>query len=330
MKEYNIFNLDNKDPYEYVKSLEPLEIAYHGDADGVASAALLMSIFEHTRDIKKFPYSPSHFGAYKEGNIAVDLGAPLFKEWNGLVIDHHEHPDNPSYPAIIGKIPAGVLIYELFKEYVPDNKRWLCVLSAVGDGQPEIIPNEIWDMYPELWHMTGNIYKNRYGGLKGYPYPLYAKVSSPVNSLCRIGTPAKALDIVLRANSVRDVIENPTAKLAQKEVSIEEARVLGDSNNPVTTEVIGNFNIVRYKSKFNIAGRIGANLSKGDRNSTYVIINDVTKESSVRGVMTLYLTEKLNEVGYLAGGHAGFGGITLLPTQSTDELVIDLRRILTK
>ena len=223
-----------------------------------------------------------------------------------------------------------MLIYELFKDKIPDDRKWLCVLSAVGDGQPEIIPDEIWDMYPELWHMSGKIYKNRYGGLKAYPYPLYAKVSSPINSLCRIGTPAKALDVVLKSNNVRDIINNPTAQLAQKEVSIEENRVLTDSNNPVTVETIGNFNIVTYKSKFNIAGRIGANLAKGDRNSTYIIINEITKEASVRGIMTIYLTNRLNEVGYLAGGHAGFGGITLLHTQSTSELIKDLRTILTK
>jgi len=29
MKEYTIYNLNNKEPYEYIKSLEPLQIAYH-------------------------------------------------------------------------------------------------------------------------------------------------------------------------------------------------------------------------------------------------------------------------------------------------------------
>jgi len=328
LKLYEIFNID-KPLYEYLKEKEPLKVNYHSDADGVSSCALIASIFNIERS-KYFPISPSHFGMYKEGDLALDLGSPLVKSWNGCIIDHHEHPDNPSYPLVLGQVPTGLTIYHALKDHIPDDRKWLVVVSCVGDGQPEAIPSELWDMYPELWHMSGNVYKNRYGGLKAYPYPLYAKSSSPVNSLCRTGAVSKALDVLLRARNIRDVINNVSAQLAQKEVSVEENRVLTDQNNPVQVESIGNFTIVTYKSKFNIAGRIGANLSKGDRNNTYIIINEITKEASVRGVMTIYLTNKLNEVGYLAGGHSGYGGITLLQTQTTTELINDLRRILTK
>lgn len=329
MKNYEVHNIKDS-IYEHIKSLEPLEIAYHSDADGVSSAAILMLVFSSRRD-KEFPYSPEHFGMYKDGNIAVDLGAPFFKDWGNrgeIVIDHHSHPESPTYPAVIGRIPTGLLLYEVLKEHIPSDKRWLCVLSAVGDGQPELIPDEIWDSYPELFHMSGNIYKSKFGTLKAYPYPLYAKLASPINSLCRIGAVAIALEIVLKAKSIRDIINNPVALKAQKDVATEEARVLSDPNHPITIETISNVSIVTYRSKYNLAGRIGANLVKDDKNNTFIIINEQTKDVSGRGVLALYIANKLRSRGYIAGGHPGFVGCTLLPEQSTDILIEDLRGIL--
>ncbi len=336
MKKVNIYNVKNNDVYKLLKDNEPLKIAYHHDADGIASASLLASVFEikqiksdYDKGIKGYPYTPTSFGEYVDGEVSVDCGSPKDENYKGiLVIDHHEHPDEPTYPLVLGQVPTGVTIFEILKEHIPKEKYWLCALSAVGDGQPEVIPYEVWDQHPELWNESGNIYRDMKYKLKPYAYPLWSKLSSPVNALCRIGASGKALDLVLRAETIRDVIENPLAQQAQKEISMEENKLFMDKNNPLTIERIGHYAIVQYRSKYNLAGRLGANLTNVDKNTTYVIINANTGEASIRGVMAIYVANKLTANGIQAGGHAGFAGISLTDEQTSDDIVLILRKIL--
>jgi single-stranded DNA-specific DHH superfamily exonuclease len=330
MKNLRIFNVKNNDVYKILKEHEPLKIAYHHDADGVASAALLATVFDIVQD-KVYPCVPSHFGMYHDGDVAVDLGSPKIEEYKGVMaIDHHEHPDDPKYPLVLGNVPTGVTIFELLKEHIPKEKYWLCALSAVGDGQPEVIPDEVWEQHPELWSESGNIYRDAKYKVKGYPYPLFAKLSSPVNALCRIGATNKALELVMRSDNMREVIENKLAQTAQKEISSEENKMFMDKSNPLTIEKIGHYGIVAYHSKFNLAGRLGANMTGTDKNTTYVIVNADTGEASIRGVMAKYLANKLTANGIQAGGHAGFAGISLTDEQTAEDLIHTLRKILIK
>jgi single-stranded DNA-specific DHH superfamily exonuclease len=326
MKNIEKYNVP-EDIFEYLKAMQPLKIAYHGDSDGIASCALLASMFEIVQD-KNYPYTPNKFGEYKDGEIAVDCGAPPEGYTTGLVIDHHSHPDKPTYPLVLGNVPTGVTLYEVLKDHIPKERLWLVALSANGDGQPEVTPDAVWEACPELWHSSGNVYKDKMNKLKAYAYPYFAKLSSPVNAISKTGAPSKALDVVMRSDNPRELVENKIAKLAQKELNMEEYRLFNDKNNQVTVENIGNFSIIVYKSKYNLAGRLGANLTSVNRFTTYIVINEDTAEASIRGIMAKYVANKLTENGIQAGGHAGFAGISLSEVQTADDLVYTLRKIL--
>jgi len=314
-----------------IEESQPLQMAFHSDSDGVASACLLASIFE-VEESKDFPYSPSIFGAYREGNIAVDLGSPLFpSQWKGVIIDHHDHP-NPSYPLIWGRIPTGGIIYEIFKDRIPEDKLWLVVLSLAGDGQPELIPDEIWDALPELWFEQGRVYKDKYRNVKAYPYPFFSKISPLVNSLCRTGNVMGAYKLVRSARGIRDIIFNSTALRAQRELSDEESRIYAgnDPERTLQVEKIGHFSLVLIRSKYHIAGRIAAGLQKGDHYSTYIVVNMINKEVSIRGLLAKYVANRLAQEGYLCGGHAGFTACSILPTQNMEVFVSKVREVLAR
>jgi len=330
LRELELYNIKSIEQLvRELESLEPLQVNFHSDADGIGACALLACAFE-IEESKEWPRSPAVFGGYRDGHIALDLGAPLFRDkWKGkIVIDHHDHIGEITYKLVLGSVPTGLMIYKLFKDRIPAEKTWLAVLSCVGDGQPEIIPDEIWDTVKELWDMQGNIYMDRYKNIKSYPYPLFSKLSSPVNALCRTGDVMGAYSIVRSARSLRDVINNPKAIRAQNEISSEIDRIFNDSSNPLVIEKIGHFAIVRFRSKSWIASRVATMLQSSDRYVTYLVINETNREVSIRGIQAKYLANKLASIGYLCGGHYGFAACTLLPNQDIESFVSRLRKVL--
>jgi len=327
MIEIQFYNIKNKDELvDTLKNMEPLKVAFHQDSDGLGAACLLASIFKVEED-DKFPYSPALFGFYQEANVALDLGPPVFEGFSGIAIDHHpSHVPNPNYKLVLGNIPTGVMIYELFKDMIPVDKQWLAVLSATGDGQPEIVPPEIWENNPDLWDTQGNVYRDQYRNIKTYPYPMFSKLSGPINSMTRMGDAMGAYNILRKAKNIRDVINNPMALRASKKMD-EDVKKIYSSDNPPVVENVGHFGIVKINSSYHIAGRIATELSIAERYITFIVINQQSGEISVRGLLTKYLTDKLAAKGYLAGGHASFGGISLLPDQEIETLVSDIRKI---
>jgi len=325
IKLYNI--KDKEELISSLKEMEPLQVAYHGDADGISAVCLLSSIFnvEESRD---YPYSPLIFGDYSNGNIALDLGAPI-NRFDGIIIDHHEHT-KIDYKLVLGNVPTGLMIYTLFKDKISDNKKWLAVLSCVGDGQPELIPDEVWEQIPELWHGMGNIYKSKYREIKSYPYPLFAKIATPLNALCRIGDLQSAYSIASKATNLRDIITNPLANKAQLEIQKEMSRIYSGADTPLMIETVGHFGIVQFSSKYSLASFVATELISSDKYRTFIVINKELREISVRGILSKYITNRLKEHGYLAGGHPGYCGVSLLPDQSIEEFINVLRHLASK
>jgi len=304
-----------------IEDLQPLKVSFHRDADGVYSLALLNTVFK----IEEV-YSPKVFGNYFsddfKANVGLDLGEPIENEFKGVVIDHHTH-SNPWYSLIWSIMPTGLIVYNVFKERIPDNEKWKVVGAVCGDGQPELIPDELWDMFPELREERGNMYMS-YNKITSRTYPIYSLITSPINSLCRIGEPIEAFKAVRNASSPYDLLDSEYLKDAVSLVQKEEQRIF---NNKPSLTVKNNIAYTVIESKYYIASRIASLLSRSFPNLTLIVINRTNKEISIRGVYTSYICNKLVESGFKAGCHPGFGGCTLGEDQTIEDFIYTLKTI---
>jgi len=324
---YTSLNMTIKDIEEKLEESQPLKVAYHSDADGVASAALLASMFEVLEN-DEYPYSPTIFGGFNKGDVALDLGQPINKAVNMICIDHHDHP-NPWYPLIWSHVPTGLILYYAFRHRIPDDKLWIVCLSCVGDGQPELIPDEIWDKYWDiLWERRGSLYRERYGrGINSFAYPIYSVAASPVNALCRAGRVSEAYKLVSRANSILDIVDDPLATVERESIEEEESKIVSPKNPPKIQLIKDRFGVVTIRSKYSINGRIATRISQNNPGLTILVFNANDGTFSIRGVLAKYLANKLREAGFHAGGHPGFAGGCLLEGQTLEDLTEAIRRI---
>jgi len=318
-----------------LESKSNMKVAMHHDADGLGALVLAKKVL----DISEV-FSPDKFGDYSyishekntEGDIVekkysadlgLDLGQPIDSKFNGILIDHHNHP-NPWYKLIHDRVPTGLIVYNLWKDKIPKEETWKLCVSLVGDGQPELIPNEIFDNNPFLLNKIASVYKT-YGKLKLYDYPLYSMLSSPINSMCRTGNIIPAYKLLLRAKDPLDVLGNEIAKNDVMLVRKEEERIFKEYNN--LNIVKDHIVFHRFRSKFRMCGRIATKLQVNDRNRTYVVLNEEKKSLSIRGNLAYYIGTKLNAKGFTAGGHYGYFGGSLKDNQTARDLLEALRNV---
>jgi len=327
--------------YKRLKDREPLTVCSHFDADGCYSAALLSTVFK----IKKIHF-PWIFGDYstiiekEKGetvetlvDVALDLGPPL-KDFKGIVIDHHPQTRDfmrsmsPQYDdqIIYDDIPTTGLVYQLFRDKIPDKEKWKVAGGLVGDGQAAKMPIEIWDMFPILLETRGNIYKGTYGKFKDYPYPLYKHLSSPINAMCRNGDPETAYEIICRAKGPMDIITNPALLNDKTAIENEIKNVIKEG---LTEQNIGYYtSVVIINSKKRIESGICSALGGMDFSRTWIVANDGNKKFSIRGDLADYLGAKLQAKGFSCGGHSGFWGGELSPEQEGEDITKALREAL--
>jgi len=204
-----------------IKKKEPLILACHNDGDGLYSADLFRKAFK-VREV----IIPKRFGDYSRSDVGLDLGVPL-KDYFGIVIDHHPgHQENAKYTLIWEDIPTGLIIYKYFKHLIPKQHHWKVVGSLVGDGQPELIPNEIWECFGSmLLEKKARIYSS-YGNPKTYTYvPVYKLLNSGIRSMSRMGLAKEALRIISYAKTPLDIIDNPMVRLEEENCRKEEERI---------------------------------------------------------------------------------------------------------
>lgn len=315
--------VDRKNVIDYLKSIEPFTVSSHHDADGVYSAVLLSKVFEIS--VIEFP---DKFGDYENSQVSLDLGSPLNKDWNGLVIDHHPHDQSTmKYKLVWDVYPTGLIVYELFKDLIPQEYSWLVSGSLVGDGQPSMIPAEVWENNPELLEMRGSIYES-YGKTSLYEYPLYSLLASPINATCRLGNSYSAYKILKQCRSPDDVISHPVFKEDQDTLNQEYDRVINefgrDRKNRRNTMEIGEFLIIPFESQYRIASRIASSLQSITR-KTIISINYKIGEISVRGDLAYLVMNKLQPLGWTIGGHAGYVGGDL-GNRTLQDFISDLRK----
>jgi len=314
---------------EYLDSNQPLAVATHRDADGCYSTALIAEVYKiNAIDIPDKFQDYCYFPSEKEGNrpinLALDLGQSLYKEFKGVVIDHHDHP-NPWYMLLWDIVPTSLIVYNTFKDKIPDIHKWKVAGGLVGDGQSELIPSEIWDLFPVLLEERTYLYAS-YGKVKEYPQIVYQMLSSPVNAMCRLGNAVDAIKIIKRAKHPDDILENPVMKNDVLTIRKEEQRILTEYNILKTVKNV--VSIMEIESNAWISSRIASKIQANNPRKTIVVVNPRKSEISIRGTLASYLGEKLRQAGFLCGGHPGFWGGSIEETQTVRDLVETIRSII--
>jgi len=331
--------LDIKGILDYLSENQPITLAFHWDADGVYSAALLSSVFKVSDVV-----SPDEFGDYvyytpeEEDenqdiiyvNLGLDLGTPLDKNFHNVLIDHHPHPTENElwYNLIWDRKPTTGIVYDLLKDKIPEESKWKVVGGLLGDGQVASTPDEVWDNYHFLVERRTSIYKSRYNKMSEYNYPVFKLLSSPVNAMCRMGSAVEAYEIVLRAKTPYDILENKAMKSDQDLMNSDENEIW--SNKGLRAMQINrDIAIVEIESKYKQAGRIAAKLRSMNSNITWIIVNPITKHVSIRGELAKYVSNKLSDNGIVSGGHPGYCAATLSEGDNTKKILEILRKNVT-
>ena len=319
-------------PEDFVKAREFLEenkgslrVVSHGDADGIYSAVLLSSAYA----IQEIQF-PDTFGdcEMEDGmaNVSLDFGEPLQKEFSGLCIDHHDHP-NPWYTLVERPYPTGLIVYELLKDKIPPTSLFKVAGSLMGDGQSELIPPEVWEKCPELRDGSGktSIRYDQGREPRVWTLPCYRLLSSPINALSNIGSPYQAYLIAKDAKEPLDVIENPQCNQAQDDLRKYTNDLLKSSKVREINGVV----FVPLDSKVKVASRIATAIQSNDfPQRTFVVYNEETKTFSIRGDLTMFLIVNLLKEGIEAGGHPKFGAGSLGPNQEGNDLYRAIRKIM--
>lgn len=320
-------------------------IAIHGDADGISSGVLL-SFIKEPGEVQ----IPTPFGNAPNADIMADM-VPV-EGFDKLCFDHHpNHPDDlksveykdkavevtttPALPYTLvwGNMPASLIIYNIFKDKIPQEEWWKVAIGCVGDGSESMIPLEVWDKCQELLEQevaVGFPYtKGGDGGGGGSMYaflnPIWFRLSSSINMACRVGKGLTGYRIAKHAENPMDIIGDPSLGECRKKVNSEIARVMKE-HRPI--DIKGKVEFWSFTSDVNLPSLLATRLY-GKTRITTIAINQTTGKFSIRGVLSNYLTKKLAPYKIaIMGGHAGFVGANLAPGKSSKDLLDALRIIL--
>jgi len=306
---FKIERITSGNLYDLLKQLEPFSLSFHHDADGVYSASIIMSIFKVT-EVQCPP-----FNEYTT-DVAVDLGYPFDQNYSGIVVDHHpDHPKDRKYKLFWDHVPTGVILYNELKDHLKKEDIWKVVGSATGDGQPEVVPDEIWESYPILLEERGVLGRGQY---KVYTsaFPLFYFLSSGVNALCRLGFPLQALDIVNNAKSPLEVLDHQEVRDAVDQIRSEEDSIY--RSKPLVETIKNRYIIIRFRTSspaIRMSGFLASKISSNNPGKTIIAINEENGQVSLRGVLAKYVANKLSEKGFKAGGHPGYCGANVSPEE---------------
>uniref|UniRef100_A0A6H1ZW34 Putative DHH family protein n=1 Tax=viral metagenome TaxID=1070528 RepID=A0A6H1ZW34_9ZZZZ len=308
---------------------KPLKIFAHADADGITSAVLLVAALK-TEFIEVT--IQSRFRTYEDADIGLDLGAPK-EEFTGVAIDHHDHFTwENKYDLIWDSKPTARIVYDLFKDRIPDNQKWKVVVGIAGDGQAELIPDDIWDKYSSLLLTElETIEGESYGKYTHWEAPLYTMLSSPINAISKTGNTYEAYVILKKSDNPLDIIYHPMALAATKRIK--------DAMNRISRprEISDKLRIINFKRlpvafcvvnlEESITSNIAYKLRAVHRHKTVIIVNSKTLSGSIRGDLAKYIANKLVAAGFDAGGHPAYCGITLKDSQDIPNLLGALGKI---
>lgn len=296
------------------------KLAVHDDADGISSGVLLTYVFK-THEVM----SPDVFGAVEDAEVCTDM-KPLDPKWPGLCFDHHpNHPEEKDreYRLVWGDEPATKVVWDMFKQHIPEQHHWKMAIGTSGDGRAEIIPMSIWQRFPMLLSMYQSTYE-RYGKLTMYPMPMHMKIVSGLNACCKIpGKWYTAYQVLRAAEDPLDVIYDDAVKMAYKLVSEERRRCMKDYN---IIDLNDHIRVWPIESEYKIERGLAWRAEQHDH-KTSVVVNLKRGSMSIRGLLAELIYKELLAKGYEVGGHPGFGGGFLKESQDWKTLVRELKKI---
>jgi len=293
-------------------------IATHHDADGISSAVLyIKSLGLDLEDVEVI--IPEEFGDVEDEDVVLDM-RPINCDYEGTVYDHHpDHPKERKYKLYHGDLPATGVVFNKHFKTIPKNQWWKAAVGIAGDGQPEKTPIRILKRNPELMARMSYVSES-YGKTKVTSILVINTLASPVNSLCRIGEPREALELLFNAENPWD-LNTPRTAETRKAVQndIDSVFKLMGSAFPRPININGLFTICEFESDYKIGGLIAMKINEGDK-STVIAINKRTGVFSIRGVFAAYAVDILTKNGIKAGGHAAFAGGSLKDGESMYEI----------
>jgi len=295
----------------------------HHDADGITSAYFTAYGVRGS----KMEIWDGAFGdttGLKAGDWMVDM-KPI-QNLEGLnVIDHHlPHPEDRKYNLVVSNRPepATLLCWEYFKDSIPKDQWWKVAIGVNGDGQPELIPPEVFEEHPILLQNWKTSIYNRYSKWTPYYVPLYKLLSSGINALLRKHDMESAINVMRFSNTPRELLNDDKVIRAKAQVSAEFKKI----TETCDSYSIPYLDIYLYKSNFRMTGYVAQTMgSSTDR--TTMAINTQDGSGSLRGSLSGYIKYKTRHLDYLTlDGHPGFMGMKI--KVGADVFVKDLISIL--
>ena len=308
---------------------EPLKVYTHADADGITSAVLLVSALK--TEFIEVTIQP-RFRTYEDADIGLDLGAPK-EEFRGVAIDHHDHFTwENNYDLIWDNKPTARIIYDLFKDKIPDDQKWKAVVGISGDGQSELIPDDIWDKYGSLLLTEMETIEGQYyGKYTHWEAPLYSMLSSPINHISKTGNTYEAYIVLKKAETPLDIIWHPMALAADKRIK-EAMKQITSPREPSDKLRIINFKrlpvsfcVISFEES--LSSDVAYRLRSIHKHRTVIVVSSKRLSGSIRGDLAKYVANKLVAAGFDAGGHPGYCGITLKDSKDIPNLLGALGKI---
>jgi len=305
------------------------KIITHHDADGLISAYLTSFGVKSPNIIVANKFGDT--ADWEKGSYMTDM-RPIDPTIEGTVIDHHPgHPNltERKYSLIWDSKPASILAWQKFKDDIPRSEWWKVMIGAVGDGQPEKVPYEVWAECPELMQKVKTFISHSYGEWKTSFRPAYQLMSSGINAFARYGEFDTALRLIKKAKVPSDIIDNTEINMQKSKLSNTKsgdfAKVIQDSR----IYPMKNLTLCIYNSpNIRLSGYIASVLASSKENICVLAVNEDNGSLSLRGDTANYikglLTSKLDYIDI--DGHDGFAGGHL--DKHPNQLYKDLQEIL--
>ena len=280
-------------------------IRFHHDSDGITSA-YLTSFGVKNAKLDGWDGAFGDTTGLKAGDWMVDM-RPKHNMMNLNVIDHHlPHPKDRKYNLIYDRPePASLQCWEYFKDYIPKEEWWKVVIGIVGDGQPELIPPQVFESCPMLLtNWKTSMYQN-YGKWKVNYFPMYKLMSSGINAILRRHDFETAIQVMKYVKTPDQLLNDSRIAKAKAQVSAEFKRIQDNCKSYELPLV----NVFVYESQYRMTGYIASTMG-GATDKTTIAINSLDQSGSLRGDLAEYIKYKTRDLDYLTlDGHSGFMGM---------------------
>lgn len=304
---------------EAIMEIDEPFISTHDDADGMISGLYMARLFDSIGVEVNFEF-PEKFGdCDPEVNIVLDQ-VPLDPDQDAIVIDHHpQHFKRRGYEYQLwyDNVPTSLMVYHLAKKEIP-NEEWKVAVGLVGDGQAELIPSEIWDQHPELFHARLSIYQ-RGSDMNIYRNPLYTMLSSGINAISRMEEednygPTLGYQIAKKVESPLELVIHATCEKAKQLQKKEKNRIIYDCA-PID---LGKVVFWEIDSIYKMESYMATILESKEK-KTVVVINSGSTRVAIRGDHAFWVKEKLPE--FPIDGHLKYMGGVLEEHQTSEDLL---------